>query len=70
MLECGSKLVKAEGVGALWKGFLPAYIKHRPRRGNEPSTRVEDTSRLAPHTVISFIVLDNLTRALTGRDAL
>jgi len=43
VVDCGSRLIKAEGVGALWKGFLPAYIKHRPRRGNWPSTRVEET---------------------------
>ena len=52
VVDCGKKLVQAEGVGALWKGFTPAYIK------------------LAPHTVISFIILDNLTKMITGKEAL
>ena len=52
VVDCAKKLVKAEGVASLWKGYTPAVIK------------------LAPHTVISFIILDNMTRFLLGKDAL
>ena len=52
VVDCAKKLVKAEGVVSLWKGYTPAVIK------------------LAPHTVISFMILDNMTRLLLGKDAL
>lgn len=52
VLECATKLVKSEGVFALWKGYTPATIK------------------LAPHTVISFIILDALSQKFLGKDAL
>merc|ERR1712032_1448829 len=51
VLDCMGRTVKAEGVLALWKGFLPAFVK------------------LAPHTVISFIIMDNLSKWYTGKEA-
>jgi hypothetical protein len=44
LVDCASKMIKAEGVLSLWKGAGPAWIK------------------LTPHTVISFIVLEKLTK--------
>lgn len=52
MADCAKTLIKTEGVGALWKGFGPAYIK------------------LAPHTTISFMILENLTTWYTGKSAM
>ena len=50
--DCAVKMVRNEGVLALWKGYMPATIK------------------LAPHTVISFVILDNLSRKFLGKEAL
>lgn len=30
MLDCGVQTIKAEGVLALYKGFLPAYVRLAP----------------------------------------
>lgn len=48
VFDCAAKIIKNEGITALWKGYVPATIK------------------LAPHTVISFIILDSLSRRLLG----
>jgi hypothetical protein len=50
VIEVTTKLVKAEGPMALYKGFTPAFVK------------------VAPHTVISFMILDYLSRAVFGKD--
>lgn len=39
------RIVKNEGVFALWKGFLPYFF------------------RIGPHTVLTFIVMEQLTNA-------
>jgi solute carrier family 25 (mitochondrial oxoglutarate transporter), member 11 len=52
VVDCATKLVKSEGITALWKGYTPATIK------------------LAPHTVISFIILDALSQKMLGKDAM
>lgn len=38
-----TKVVRNEGIFALWKGFFPYY------------------ARLGPHTVLTFIVLEQMT---------
>jgi len=43
--DCFMKIVRNEGVFALWKGFLPYYF------------------RLGPHTVLTFIFLEQLNAA-------
>ena len=52
MLDCAGKLLKHEGVFALWKGAGPSVMK------------------LAPHSVISLLLIDNITFFLTGAQAL
>lgn len=52
VLDCMRKTIAKEGVLALWKGSIPAYVK------------------LAPHTVISFMIIDNLSKWYTGKEAL
>ena len=52
VLDCMRKTIAKEGVLALWKGSIPAYVK------------------LAPHTIISFIIIDNLSKWYTGEEAL
>lgn len=44
-MDCFAKLVRNEGVLALWSGFLPYYF------------------RLGPHTVLTFIILEQLNAA-------
>jgi len=44
-IDCFTRLVRHEGVLALWKGFLPYYF------------------RLGPHTVLTFIILEQLNAA-------
>lgn len=44
-LDVLGKVIKNEGVFALWKGFLPYYF------------------RLGPHTVLTFIFLEQLNAA-------
>jgi solute carrier family 25 oxoglutarate transporter 11 len=43
-MDCATKVVRQEGVLALWKGFFPYY------------------SRLGPHTVLTFIFLEQLNK--------
>jgi len=43
------KIVKNEGVFALWKGFVPYYF------------------RLGPHTVLTFIFLEQMNSFYRGR---
>lgn len=44
-LDVFGKLIKNEGVFALWKGFTPYF------------------ARLGPHTVLTFIFLEQFTQA-------
>lgn len=39
------KIIRGEGIFALWKGFTPYY------------------ARIGPHTVLTFIILEQLTGA-------
>lgn len=52
VVDCAKQLVAHEGPLALWKGFLPSWIK------------------VAPHTVVSLLILDNLTQWYSGRPAM
>jgi len=47
--DCFGKIVKNEGVFALWKGFTPYYF------------------RLGPHTVLTFIFLEQMNKAYLGK---
>ena len=44
-LDVLSKVVRKEGVFALWKGFTPYY------------------ARIGPHTVLTFIFLEQMNKA-------
>ena len=44
-LDVLTKVVRNEGLFALWKGFVPYY------------------ARLGPHTVLTFIFLEQMTSA-------
>jgi len=48
-LDVLGKVVKNEGVFALWKGFMPYYM------------------RLGPHTVITFIFLEQMNKAYKSK---
>jgi len=52
VMSCIKSTAQAEGIGAFWSGFGPAF------------------SKVAPHTVISFVMLENLSRIVTGKTAL
>lgn len=45
MVNVITSIVRKEGVGALWKGFLPYF------------------SRLGPHTVLTFIFVEQMSSA-------
>lgn len=44
-LDVLGKIIRNEGVFALWKGFIPYYL------------------RLGPHTVLTFIFLEQLNQS-------
>jgi solute carrier family 25 oxoglutarate transporter 11 len=43
-LDCALNVIRKEGVFALWKGFLPYFL------------------RLGPHTIITFMILEQLKK--------
>ena len=71
----GSIVVVGQGVLAFWSGFGPATIKLAPVSlmiSNRFWRRFLLTLRMwhAQHSVISFIILDNLTIWYTGKSAM
>eukprot|EP01123_Difflugia_compressa_P003918 TRINITY_DN15239_c0_g1_i1.p1 TRINITY_DN15239_c0_g1~~TRINITY_DN15239_c0_g1_i1.p1 ORF type:complete len:299 (-),score=45.59 TRINITY_DN15239_c0_g1_i1:79-975(-) len=43
-IDCATKVIRKEGVFALWKGFTPYFL------------------RLGPHTILTFIILEQLNK--------